>query len=82
MENATRKFKYIGFGPNDTRPKSFVVVVEEEEFKRISKFPYPKTMRAEVIESKNPGRYVGENVDLCNPYYEMNYCGWPVFVAS
>lgn len=77
---ATHKFKFLGNVP-DSKLKSFVVSVTEDEFKRISKFPYPKTMGAAVIESKNNQVTIGEYKDnFCNPYYEMNYYGWPVFV--
>lgn len=76
-----QKFKFIGGLPNTKYNKSFVVEISDEEWNKIKQFPYPKFMSGTVVESKNKDIFVGEyKTNFCNPYYEMNYCGWPVFV--
>ena len=76
-----QKFKFIGNLPSAKYNKSFVVEISDEEWNKIKRFPYPKFMAGTVVESKNKHISVGEyKNNFCNPYYEMNYTGWPVFV--
>lgn len=77
------QFKYIGGLPSQKtfNRNSFVIEVTPEEWEKMKTFPYPQYFAAEVVESKNKGRFIGEYVKkFCNPYFEMHSTGWPVFV--
>lgn len=74
-------FLFKGDREGQKNAKPYLVEVTEEEHDAMRARPYPNLFTGNVIASNNP-RVAATSVDtkFLNPYKEMHYYGWPVFV--